>query len=233
MEAWVKWARGPVFLFAFMFMLLGLIRHVVLTLFEMRRAMTQAGDKSIPLKKILIATLKWLFPMEAIKNRIVFSLTSIVFHFAILVVPIFLAGHIGLWTRGLGISWPAIPHDVADVLTLVGIISALTLVIERAAARDTRALSRIQDYVLPLIIAAPFASGFLVMHPSLNPFPYETTLFVHVMSANLVFVLIPLTKLTHAVLVPAVQLVSEIAWHWPPDAGTRVGETLGKAGEPI
>jgi len=32
MESWIEWARGPAFLFAFGFMLLGLTRHVLLTL---------------------------------------------------------------------------------------------------------------------------------------------------------------------------------------------------------
>ncbi len=47
------------------------------------------------------------------------------------------------------------------------------------------------------------------------------------------FVLIPLTKLSHMVLIPGVQLVSEVAWHWPPDAGSKLAVTLGKENEPI
>jgi nitrate reductase gamma subunit len=157
----------------------------------------------------------------------------VVFHVAILIVPIFLGGHILLWERGLGISWPAIPNELADVLTIVAIITAVALVIQRVAARDTRALSRFQDYALPLIIAVPFASGLLVMHSSLNPFSYEAALFVHIMSANLLFVLIPITKLSHMILIPSVQLVSEVAWHWPSDAGSKLAVSLGKENEPI
>ena len=43
----------------------------------------------------------------------------------------------------------------------------------------------------------------------------------------------PLTKLSHMILMPFTQLVSELAWHFPPDAGTRVAVTLGKENEPI
>jgi hypothetical protein len=46
-------------------------------------------------------------------------------------------------------------------------------------------------------------------------------------------VLIPLTKLTHAVLLPGVQLVAELGWHWPADAGSRLAVTLGKEGARI
>jgi nitrate reductase gamma subunit len=233
MESWLEWARGPAFLFALAFMLLGLARHLVLTIWEIARAMYRAGDKTLPYRQIFVTTLKWLFPMEKLKDRIVLSLTSVSFHIAILIVPIFLGGHIALWARGLGVSWPAIPNLLADVLTIVAIVTAVALVIQRAAARPTRSLSRFQDYVIPLIVAVPFATGFLVMHPALNPFSYEAMLLVHVMSANLLLVLIPITKLSHIALLPTVQLVSEVAWHWPPDAGSRLAVTLGKENEPV
>ncbi len=35
------------------------------------------------------------------------------------------------------------------------------------------------------------------------------------------------------VLIPGVQFVSEAAWHWPPDAGSRLAVTLGKENEKI
>ncbi|NQT40553.1 MAG: hypothetical protein HQ581_23880 [Planctomycetes bacterium] len=233
MEFWLAWARGPAFLFAFSFMLLGLTRLVALTAWETARAMRRAGNKTLPYRQVLTATLKWLLPFGKLKDRLLLSLTSLTFHIAILIVPVFLAGHIALWARGLGISWPAIPNPLADVLTIVAIIMAVALVIQRAAARPTRALSRFQDYAIPLVVAVPFVSGFLAMHPLASPFSYEATLFVHVMSANLVFVLIPITKLSHMVLIPGVQLVSEVAWHWPPDAGSKVAVALGKENEPI
>ena len=233
MESWIAWARGPAFVFAFSFMLLGLIRHVLLTSWEIVRAMHRAGDKSLPYRQTCLATLKWLFPVDKWKNEFLFSLTSVLFHVAILIVPVFLAGHIALWTRTFGVRWPAVPNWAADVLTVVAVVTAVALVVQRAAARATRVLSRFQDFALPLVIAVPFASGFFVMHPAANPFSYEAMLLVHVLSANLVLVLIPITKLSHVVLLPTVQIVSEVAWHWPPDAGSKLAVTLGKESEPI
>jgi nitrate reductase gamma subunit len=233
MQSWLEFARGPLFLFAISFMVLGLIRHLLITTWQIVAAMTKAGDKSLPYRKILTATLKWLFPLGKIKNQAIFSLTSIVFHVAILMVPIFLAGHIALWDRGFGISWPAISNEVADFLTIVVLISAVALVFQRATAKATRSLSRVQDYLLPLLITIPFATGYLMMHPAINPFSYDTTFLVHMMSANLIFILIPLTKLSHMVLLPEVQLVSEVAWHWPEKAGSKVAVTLGKENQPI
>jgi len=233
MESWLDWARGPFFWAALTFMFLGLARHVMLTVNDVVRTARRAGDKNIPYGKIAAATLSWLIPFGKLKDRAFFGVTSLLFHVSIILVPIFLAGHIALWRRGLGISWPAIPHLLADVLTVAAVVTAALLVFQRVIAKDTRALSRFQDYFLPLFIAVPFVSGFLVMHPAWNPIPYQATLLVHVMSANILLILMPLTKLTHSVLLPSTQLVSELAWHWPSDAGSKVGADLGKEGDPV
>ena len=96
MEAWLEFARGPLFLFSFSFMILGLLRHLLVTSWQVVTAMRRAGDKSLPYAKILVASLKWLFPVGKIRDQVLFSLTSILFHLSILIVPIFLAGHIAL-----------------------------------------------------------------------------------------------------------------------------------------
>lgn len=233
MDTWLEWARGPVFIFSFTFMALGLLRHAVMTGWEMVRTMRRAGDKSLPYSQIAKATVKWLVPISKLRNQFLFSLTSVLFHVSIITVPLFLAGHIALWARGLGLRWPAVSNHTADVLTIVAIVTAMALVLQRLVATATRSLSRFQDYAIPLLVALPFATGFLVMHPAISPFSYEATLFVHVMSGNLIFILMPITKLSHAVLLPSVQLVSEMGWHWPADSGSRVAVQLNKEGEPV
>ncbi len=233
MHAWLEWARGPAFVFCFSFMLLGLVRHVGVTIWEIRRTLRRAGDRSLPLTAIVKATLTWLLPADRLRREPLFTATSILFHVAILVVPIFLAGHIALWARAVGVSWPAIPNALADVLTILAVVTAAGLIAQRLAARATRALSKPQDHAILILLALPFVTGFLVMHPGLNPFDYESVLFVHVMSGNLIFLLMPLTKLTHAALLPGTQVVAEIGWHWPKDSGSRVGAALGKEEEPV
>jgi nitrate reductase gamma subunit len=233
MESWLAWARGPVFVAAFSFMVLGLLRHVVITSWEVVRAVDRAGDKTIPYRKLVAATVEWLFPVGKLWDQVLFSLTSFVFHLSIIVAPVFLGGHVALWARGLGVSWPAVSNETADVLTMVAIVTAVALVVQRIASKATRSLSRFQDYAIPLVVALPFASGFLLMHPALCPFSHDAAFFIHVMSANLLFVLIPVTKLSHIVLMPGAQVVSEVAWHWPPDAGARVAAALRKEKEPI
>ncbi len=233
MDVWIKVAMGPLFWTALVFMIFGLLRHLGLTLWEGVRAYQRAGDKDIPVAKLTGITLRWLIPFDRLANRWLYSLTTVAFHAGVILVPLFLAGHIELWRKGVGLSWPAIPNALSTTLTWVVIATALAVVIQRVAAKDSRALSRFQDYALPLFIAVPFLSGFLVMHPAWNPFSRDPTLLAHVLSADLLIFLVPVTKLSHMILLPLTQFVSELAWHFPPDAGSQVAVTLGKENEPI
>jgi hypothetical protein len=232
-DGWIQWLRGPVFWAALAFLILGLGRHVAITAWAIARTYRRAGDKTIPVRQVLVATLKWLFPLDRLGNRFLYGMSTLAFHVSVILVPIFLAGHIALWQRGLGISWPALPNWLATTLTIVAIVSAVAIVIQRIMSRESRLLSRFQDFVMPLIVALPFASGLLVMHPTWSLVPYDVALLVHVASANLVMFLIPLTKLSHMVLLPGTQVISEMAWHFPPHAGEQVGVALGKANEPV
>ena len=227
------WLRGPVFWAALTFMVLGLGRHLVITLWGVVRTWRQAGDKSLPTRQVIGATLRWIFLTQGLKNRLLYGLNTLIFHISIILVPIFLAGHIALWEQAIGISWPALPNGLSTALTITAVITAVTIVIQRVVFKESRRLSRFQDFIMPLIVALPFASGFMLMHPAWNPFSYQFTLFLHVLTGDLIFFLIPITKLSHIVLLPSTQLVSELAWHWPSESGSRVGETLGKVNEPI
>lgn len=233
MDTWIQLAMGPLFWTAMAFMIFGLLRQLVLVVWEGAKSYQRAGDKNFPTKQLISNTLRWLIPLGTLRNRWVYSITTFAFHLGVILVPLLLAGHIALWDRALGIRWPALPNNVSTTLTLVVLVAILAVVIQRVAARDSRVLGRFQDYAIPLFIAVPFLTGFLVMHPAWNPFDRNPTLLIHALSADLLILIVPMTKLSHMILLPFTQLISELAWHFPPDAGSRVGLTLGKENEPI
>ena len=236
MQEWLEWARGPAFRACFLIMILGILRIVALnamSLFLLIQSSRRNG-RAIEWNQVASATVQWLFPLKkGLEKRAIFSLTSMIFHVTMIVTPVFLGAHIVLWKRGLGISWPAINNTIADYLTLITIVAGIALLVGRIGLRASRSISRIQDYALPLLIILPFASGYLAMHPNINPFEYDRTMFIHVISGNAIFALLPFTKISHVVLFPATQLVSELGWHLAPGAGQRVAEALGKESEPL
>ncbi|RJP24421.1 MAG: hypothetical protein C4520_04115 [Candidatus Abyssobacteria bacterium SURF_5] len=234
MEQWLEWARGPLFKFAFAVMVLGLFRHLLLAVAGTVQALLRAGDTKIPYKVVFRTTLDWLFPVKKMNvNRPVYSVISVIFHVGLILTPIFLLPHIQLWERGLSIRWPAIPHVLADMLTLITIAATVALLIGRLGHIYARGISRIQDILLPPLLMVPFITGFLAMHPAWNPVDYNAVMLIHVLSANLIFILIPFTKLGHIILLPATQLVSEVGWHFPAESGDDVAVALKKENMPI
>ena len=61
----------------------------------------------------------------------------------------------------------------------------------------------------------------------------DAALLTHVLCGDLLILLVPVSKLSHMALLPLTQLVSELSWHFPPDAGHRVAVVLGKEQEPV
>jgi len=234
MNEWIEWARGPAFRFAMLFLVLGLARALVLQILAIRGILRRAGNRNVPVRVVLRETLRWLAPNPRITpgHRGVAAI-SMAFHVSVIVTPVFLAGHILLWQRGLGLAWPALDQQVADWLTWIGIGAAILLLLQRSFSRVARALSRPQDYVLLVLVAVIFASGHLIARPDRNPFSYDATLLVHVLCGNLALVLTPFSKLSHVLLFPFTQLVSQLGWHLVPGAGQQVAATLHKEGEPV
>jgi hypothetical protein len=59
-----------------------------------------------------------------------------------------------------------------------------------------------------------------------NPLSYNAMMLIHLLGAELVFVLLPTTKLSHCVLFPFLRVSSEIFWRMPPGSGDRVAREL-------
>ncbi|NOZ23522.1 MAG: respiratory nitrate reductase subunit gamma [Planctomycetes bacterium] len=228
MTEWLVWARGPMFRFALLIMILGLVRQIALGVFGIGSALWFASDRKLPIKNIIKATLAWLKREREPHDWVAFVGASAIFHIGFIAVALFFAGHVALWRRGLGFGWPAFGRGVADVLTIAALLMIAVIFVARLVFKAARDLSRFQDYAMLILMALPLITGFLAAHPSGDPIPYATTMFLHVMSGNLIMILLPFTKLSHSVLIPSTQLVGEVAWHFPPDAGERVAAALGK-----
>ena len=233
-EDWLAWGRGPAFRFAILFLVLGMLRLFVVDGVGLWLALRRGGRRPIAWLEILSQTARWLLPVGRIPARqIPFAVVSMSFHVAIMVTPVFLGAHMMLWARGTGLSWPSLPFAVADFLTLVAIGAGVVLIAERIFRRVERALSRPQDFILPLVIVAVFGSGYLAAHPAINPISYDAAMLVHVLSGDLTLILLPLSKLSHALLFPLFQLAGGLGWRLVPGSGERVAVALGKENEPV
>ncbi|MCP4685441.1 MAG: respiratory nitrate reductase subunit gamma [bacterium] len=224
-EQWIDFAKGPLFALTSMIMVLGLLRHIVIQVYELVAGKGRRLSAA-PWRKILNEGLGWAIPIKQImKGTPFFSSVSYLFHIGVIVVPVFLADHIVLWEKTLGFSLPSLPSGWADFLTIFTVACVLVLLGFRLFGDRQRAMSRLTDYVLLLLILLPFVTGFLASHSGMNPFPWETMMLVHLLSAELLFLVIPFTKLAHIVLFVFDRL-SAVHWQLRPGAGDKVADAL-------
>jgi len=234
MESTIEFMGGPLFRLCFVMMLLGLLRILLLDIWGAYTAYRKAGDKSMPWKLIISHGLEWLFPIRRVaRNRPVYSIFSIFFHIGLLIVPIFLFAHVQLWKQEIGISWFTLPYNLAYWLTMSTIFFGFALFVGRLLNRSSSFLSRKQDYFWPLLLLIPFITGFICAHLSVSPKHYELFMFIHILAANLIFLLIPFTKIAHCVLMPLSQVICTLAWKFPPDTDNDIAATLNKKGESV
>jgi nitrate reductase gamma subunit len=234
MNEFLEFAKGPLFRLCFMIMLLGLARIIFLDLWGAYKALKKAGDRIMPWKLIISRTWEWLFPVKRLSHNFQFySVLSILFHIGLIIVPIFLYAHIDLWKQSVGISWPALPYVWALWLTVATIIFAISLIAGRLIIKQARALSRKQDYLWLILLLIPFLTGFICANLNISPETYQYFILIHVLSGDLIFVLIPFSKIAHCVLEPLSQLVSTLAWKFPPESDENICITLNKKGAPV
>ncbi|MCP4901860.1 MAG: hypothetical protein GY906_33260 [bacterium] len=233
MDAWIEVARGPLFRISLTICMLGLGYRFAVTVGQIIGAWRRAGDRRVPVADVAAATLKWLVPVRLLRIRPLTSVASFAFHLGILIVPLFLAGHVVLLSGVLPGFWPTLPASIADGLTIAAVTALAVLLGARVTVAASRSLTRLHDALILLLLLAMVVFGFVAAHPTVSPFPARTILLLHVLLGNLVLVVIPLSKISHCVLYPLTQLVFQLGWHFPAESGRHVAIALAKENEPV
>ena len=231
MDGFMELVRGPLFRFAFTIAVVGLAAQAFQSAAGLLFAIIRAGDKRVDVSGILWRTADRLNPFYYLSggsSRILYTLSSILFHIGVVTVPIFYEGHIRLWERALDVSWPALPASAADGLTLLTIATGSLLIILRLGNEEARKTSRIQDWVLTPFLVFAFAMGYLLGHPGMSPFGLSTTIVIHVLLAEVLLMIAPFTKIVHCVMLPFARFASEWTWRLVPGAAAHVSRTLGE-----
>jgi nitrate reductase gamma subunit len=225
MDAWIEFAKGPLFAVAFLVMILGLGRQVALQFYflSVKKGRRLGG---VAWSKIAKETLSWAIPVRHMEPGTgLFTASSFLMHIGIILVPLFLLDHIVLWEGFLGIDLPALSPATANALALLTIGCGVLLLALRTFRARHRMVSRPMDYVLLVLLLLPFLSGYLASHPAVNPFPWNAMMLTHLLSAELLFVVVPFTKLAHVVLF-FFDRISPVHWQLRPGAGDRIAEAL-------
>lgn len=198
-----SFVEGPLLWVAFLTFIIGSLIRAVMFFSESLRK-----DKIIYQHfswKYIFATFgRWMLPLnkDVAKNP-VFTILAYIFHVCLIVVPIWLSGHITLWEESrFEWSWTSMPDGLADWMTLIFLAIALFFLLRRIILADIRLISTFSDYFLLIVTALPFLTGYFLTHGTLDDIAFlgDNMQIIHMLSGELMLILIPFTKLSHFIL---------------------------------
>ncbi len=149
----------------------------------------------------LRSIVNWLIPYGPVnmQRHPALATVTFIFHFCLLFTPIFLLSHVVLWDEAWNVSYWSMPDAVADVLTVVVVLCCGFFWFRRRLQPVVRYLTSTSDYLILLLVAAPFVTGFIAYHQ----FPgYAFFSILHVLSGEAMLVAIPFTRLIHMLFSP-------------------------------
>lgn len=189
-----NFAAGPMVWLAFMVCFAGLIHRLI-----RYRRKASAASKGLPSDFRTIwavgSLVHYLLPLNRTAKSSPWStLAGFALHIPLLVVAFFLSAHVIMLEQSWGVSWPTIPDLWADVLTIIALAALAFLAAKRLFHPALRRLTEPKDLLILLLVALPLATG-LAAHRQWGDYPLMLTL--HVLSANMLLMLIPFTKLSH------------------------------------
>ena len=118
------------------------------------------------------------------------------FHIGLFVTIFLLTPHMQLFESLFGFGWPTLPTPVVDLFTVIAMISLLALLFYRLTHPVLKYLSTAQDYLVWALTFLPLLTGYMSYHHLW--FSYSWLLGLHILSVELLLILFPFTKLSHA-----------------------------------
>lgn len=195
----LTWARGPGLHGALALCTAGVLLRIAEILGLGRKADLSPARASSPGSGWRTIASRSLPPAGMLAREPVTYIAGYLFHIGLFVALVGFAPHIELIREVSGIGWPGLPSAVVDALVVVSMLALLVLLAHRLHHPVKRLLSGFGDYLAWAVTLLPLATGYLAYHHLL--LDYTLMLALHVLSVELLLVLLPFTKLFHTVSV--------------------------------
>ena len=106
---------------------------------------------------------------KGVAKKPVYAILRYIFHLCMLIVPIWLGGHIVLWSESrFEWEWVGLPDAWADGMTFVLLGLAAYFFIRRIIIPEIRFNSSTSDFILIILTALPFMTGYFLTHGTLD-----------------------------------------------------------------
>ena len=145
--------------------------------------------------------IRWLTPFGTVnmQKQPIMTVVTFVFHICLILVPIFLYAHIILFKESFDISWIYLPDTVADIGTVLVVLCCGYFLYRRVALPEVQYLTSASDFVLLVVVAAPFITGFWTYHQLPG---YNFASILHILAGEIMLAAIPFTRLSHMFFFP-------------------------------
>ncbi|MBW2610190.1 MAG: 4Fe-4S binding protein [Deltaproteobacteria bacterium] len=178
-------AMGPLLWLVSLIFILGILIRLAFFIFRMLNS--NRDEKQGWHHKIILMGRSLLPFHRAVTKKAVYAATRYVFHICLIAAPVWFSGHIVFWEESrFEWSYLSLPDVWADWMTLLVIILSIYFFIRRLLMPDLRLNSSKADYLLILITALPFITGYIEAHDSLYFIPSlsDHMLTIHVLSGE-------------------------------------------------
>lgn len=191
----LTFARGSALNWALMIFVAG----VILRLFEIfglgRKADLARPHTDSPGNGWRTMFTRSLPPEGLLKRDPVTYIAGYVFHLGLLVVIFLFAPHIEFFHSLIGFSWINLSTPLIDALVVAAIVALGVLLAHRLNNPVKRMLSGFGDYFAWALTLLPLLTGYMAYHHLV--LEYTLMLALHLLSVELLLVLLPFTKLFH------------------------------------
>ncbi|MBU1196168.1 MAG: respiratory nitrate reductase subunit gamma [Proteobacteria bacterium] len=200
MHSFIQFITGPMVWISFGICFIGIVFRL-LQIFRLTREKENFMFTFLSVKFSLRSILVWLVPFLPVSTRKspVFYAVSYIFHILLFLTPLFLLSHVILIEENFNLSWWTVSDWLADIFTVAVICALIFFAIRRRMVPEVKFLTGLSDYVFIILVALPFISGFIAYHQF---FAYQWMVIIHVISGELMLILIPFTRFFHMILAP-------------------------------
>lgn len=189
------WVKGPLFNIALAIFAIGLAARLA-EIFILGRqpnyAEPRAGEWLPGFKTMFTRSIADPGTVERAPFNVV---VGWIWHLGFLIALLLFMPHIELVKGVFGMSWPALPNPLVDLITAVTLFALLATLVHRLIHPVKRRISTVEDYLVWMVVFLVVLTGWLAYHRLVTPYPLA--LGMHILTAELLLIILPFTKLTH------------------------------------
>jgi len=180
-----SFVEGPLLWIAFLVFLAALLIRLFFFSYSIIRSSRDKDKRQV----YTIATFgRFFLPFhKAVVKKPIYATLRYIFHLCMLVVPIWYSGHIVLWSESrFEWEWIELPDAWADWMTLVLLGLAAYFLIRRIIIPEIHLNSSKSDYILIIITALPFMTGYFLTHGTLDSVSFlgDNMTVIHMLSGE-------------------------------------------------